>query len=86
MALCELKLKLPHGGVGRLINSFIFPSHPDTLNEIRMFYETLKTEESHTNSYLAIKEITMAIQSFESSNEGYDIWDFLIDNIELFVT
>ena len=37
MALEELRNKLPNGDVGRVINSFIFASHPDTLDYIRSY-------------------------------------------------
>jgi len=41
MALSELKLKLPHGDVGRIINSFIFYSHEDAEKEARKYRKLL---------------------------------------------
>ena len=41
MALTELRSILPHGDVGRIINSYILPGHPDTLNQIRAYRRSL---------------------------------------------
>lgn len=42
MALVELREKLPHGDIGRIINSYLFAGHPDTLIKIREYRESLR--------------------------------------------
>lgn len=41
MALTELRAKLPHGDVGRIVNSFVFSGHPDATHYQRSYRESL---------------------------------------------
>lgn len=43
IALDQLRGKLPHGDIGRIINSFIFPGHTDALDQIRRYREKIKS-------------------------------------------
>lgn len=42
MALIELRNKLPHGDVGRIVNSHIFTQHPDAVEEAREYWSGLR--------------------------------------------
>ena len=44
MALAELRAKLPHGDVGRIINSYVFPWHPDALEQAVAYREQLRKQ------------------------------------------
>ncbi len=75
MALLELRKTLPHGDVGRLINSYIFPHHPDTAKETLEFWLKIKAPLHEAPSYVSaaafLGKLIISRQSYELKEETF---------------
>lgn len=83
MALKELRNRLPHGEVGRIINSYIFPSHPDALAGIREYRSGLHTKASKEHQDFLFVCATAGLARKLLQDRDRNLEDILWENMDV---
>lgn len=84
MALEEIRSFLPHGDPGRIVNAFIFHSHPDTLDACRAYRKSIGMNiTSRHRLFIKTCAIFGKIRSFYRKHQVESCYDFLFELPEL---